>query len=252
MYYNFNDISIYYEKYGNGNKNILILPGWGDTRKTFMSMISYLKEYYTVYIVDYPGFGNSSFPKYDLTIYDYTNYIRKFIKDLNITNSIIIAHSFGGRIATLLTGYYKEDIEKLVFIDVAPIKHKKTIFKFIKEKTYKMLKKVKFILPKKYRNIYLNKLLNVFGSSDYKSLPCNMQKTFQNIVGEDLTMYLNNIKQETLIIWGELDKDTPLKDGIKINSLIKNSAIITLSKAGHFSYLDYPILTNRIIKEFLK
>ena len=242
----------YVVKYGTGNKNIIILPGWGDTRKTFTYMINFLKNYYTIYIIDYPGFGSSSFPNYNLTIYDYTNYIRKFIKYFNIKKPTIIAHSFGGRISTLLSGYYKENIDKLIMIDIAPIKHKKNIFKYLKEKLYKLLKKVKYILPKKLKSKYTKKLLSIFASTDYKSIPINMQKTFQNIVNEDLTKYLKEINQETLIIWGKLDKDTPLKDGYKINKLLKNSAIIIFPKAKHFSYLDYPVLTNKIIKEFLK
>ena len=39
MYYNEEDISLYYEKYGSGEKTILILPGWGDNRKTFYNIM---------------------------------------------------------------------------------------------------------------------------------------------------------------------------------------------------------------------
>ena len=132
MYFNKDGYSLFYKRYGNSRKTIIILPGWGDTRKTFNKIIDYFKEKYTIYIIDYPGFGNSSFPDYDLTIYDYTNIIRDFMKELNIINPIIIAHSFGGRIATLLSGYYKEEIDKLILIDIAGIKPKKNIFKLIK------------------------------------------------------------------------------------------------------------------------
>ena len=69
MYYKKTDYSLYYEKYGQNEKNIIILPGWGETRKTFDSIIKNLKDKYTVYIIDYPGFGNSNFPKHDLTIF---------------------------------------------------------------------------------------------------------------------------------------------------------------------------------------
>ena len=48
MYYNKNSFSMYYERHGNGIKNILILPGWGDTRCTFQLMIDYLKSTYSV------------------------------------------------------------------------------------------------------------------------------------------------------------------------------------------------------------
>lgn len=79
-----------------------------------------------------------------------------------------------------------------------------------------------------------------------------MHKTFINIINEDLTKYLKYIPSETLLIWGEKDIDTPLKDAYKINSLIKDSALIIYPNASHYSYLDYPILTNNIITEFIK
>ena len=252
MYYNREEYSIYYEKYGNNEKTILILPGWGDTRKTFYNIINILKEDYTIYIIDYPGFGKSIFPNKDLTIYDYTNIIRSFLTDFNIVNPIIIAHSFGGRIATVLTGYYKEKIDKLIMIDTAGIKHKKGILKWLKEKTYKLLKLIKYILPKNKRKNYIKKLLNIFGSIDYKNLNDYMRKTFQNIIQEDLKYYLKEVNTETLLIWGKLDESTPLKDGKIMNKLIENSALIVFPNGNHFTYLQYPILITNIIKEFIK
>ena len=63
MYFNKEEVSIYYEKYGNGEKTIFILPGWGETRKTFNYIIEHFKEEYNIYILDYPGFGNSIIPR---------------------------------------------------------------------------------------------------------------------------------------------------------------------------------------------
>lgn len=251
MYYNKDDYSIYYEKYGQKEKTIIILPGWGDTRKTFTYLIDALKENFTIYIIDYPGFGNSPFPGRTLTIYDYANIIRDFITDKHIQNPNIIAHSFGGRIATLLTGYYKDTIDKLILIDTAGIKRKKKPTVWLKEKIYKLLKLIKKVLPKKLKEPYHKKLLTIFGSADYKALPKEMNETFKNVIKEDLKYYLPYIKQETLIIWGEQDKATPLKDGKLLKKKIKNSALIIFPKATHFSYLEYPLLTYRIIEKFL-
>ena len=79
-----------------------------------------------------------------------------------------------------------------------------------------------------------------------------MHETFKNIIKEDLTKHFKNIKEETLLIWGENDQDTPLHDAYKIKSLIKNSALIILKNGNHYSYLNYPILINNIIYEFIK
>ena len=89
MYYNKEDFSMYYEKYGNGNKTIIVLPGWGETRATFYHIINYFSEKYTIYIMDFPGFGKSIFPDRDLSIYDYANLIRDFIEDEQITKSYL-------------------------------------------------------------------------------------------------------------------------------------------------------------------
>lgn len=252
MFFTTNNITIYYKKYGNKNKTIIILPGWGNTRETFINIINYFKENYTIYIFDYPGFGNSPYPTKTLTIYDYTNIIREFIKEKKIINPTIIAHSFGGRITTLLTGYYKEQINKLILIDIASIKPKKTPKQILKEKTYKLLKKLIKITPKLKQEEYTQKLLNIFGSTDYKNLPQSMHNTFKNIVNTDLKKHLKNITQETIIIWGKKDQSTLLKYGKKINKLIKNSSLIIYPNSKHFPYLDNPYLTNKIIDEFIK
>ena len=250
MYYKYNGIKLYYEKHNQKKDNILILPGWGDTRKTFTNIINNIKDY-NVYIIDYPNFGNSSKLNNEYTIYDYTELILNFIKDKNITNPIIIAHSFGGRIASLLITKYKLKINKLLLIDVAGIK-RMNLKLLIKQYLYKLLKKLTIIFPKKIRIKLKSKLFQYFSSNDYKNIDNNMRKTFKNIIKENLKKYYKKINIETLIIWGENDKDTPLKDGILLNKLINNSAIIVYKKASHYSYLEYPVLTNKIINEYIK
>ena len=250
MYIKINNLNLYYEKYGNRKQTIVILPGWGNNRLTFNYLINDLKDYFTIYIIDYPGFGNSSLNK-DLTLYDYTNIIYQFIKKLNLENSILIGHSFGGRIISILTTTYNIKIKKLLLIDVAGLKEYN--FKvYIKKKIYKLLKLLIKLLPKKLRNKYLNKLFNKFASNDYKLLPNNLYKTFKNIISINLKDYYKKINLETLILWGEYDNITPYKMGIKLNKLIKNSTLIKINNTKHFPYLEKRYLVNKIIYEYLK
>lgn len=251
MYYENGSFRIYYEKYGNKKNTILILPGWGDTKNTFNFLINNLSKNNTVYIIDNPGFGKSTTKEENLTIYDYTSAIRELMLQEKINNPIIIAHSFGGRIATLLAGYFNENIKKLILIDIAGIKPKKTIKQRLKQTSYKILKRLTKLLPLKHRRKVNTYLLKKYSSTDYYNLPDNMKKTFQNIVNTDLKFCLKDIKQETLILWGQDDDATPLKDAYIFRKKIKNSALIIFRKASHFSYLDYPILTLDIINNFI-
>lgn len=249
--YIYKDISIYYEIYGNSDNSILILPGWGNTRETFTNMINLLKDKYKIYIIDYPFFGNSPIPNKELTIYDYSELIYRFIKHNEIYNPIIIAHSFGGRISSILISKYNLKVDKLILIDVAGIK-RFNIKIFIKTKLYKLLKRLTYLLPKHIQIKVRNMLLLKFSSSDYLNIPSIMKRTFQNIIKEDLRKYYKNISTETLIIWGDKDLDTPLKDGIYLNKIIRNSALIIYNNSSHFSYLDNSYLTNRILENYLK
>lgn len=252
MYYENGSFKIHYEKYGNNKNTILILPGWGDTKNTFNYLINNLSRTNTVYIIDNPGFGKSIVKEENLTIYDYASTIRELINHEKINNPTIIAHSFGGRIATLLSGYYNDKINKLILIDIAGIKPKKTVKSIIKTYTYKTLKRLTKLSPMKYRRKINTYLLKKFSSTDYYNLPDNMRKTFQNIINTDLKFTLSNITQSTLILWGQNDTSTPLKDAYIFRKKIKNSSLIIFRKASHFSYLDYPILTLDIINNFIK
>ena len=244
MYFKHPKATIFYQKEGDSNETILILPGWGNTRPTFQRIINHFKDSFTIYIVDYPGFGNSPSPNQELTMDDYKEIIDNFIKKQKIHNPIIIAHSFGGRIVSLL----KTNISKCILIDVAGIKRKK-IKVWIKEKIYKITKKILILFHKKELVI---KLKNVFASEDYKDVPKNMQKTFQNIIKQDLKKEYQKLSCETLIIWGEKDQDTPLKDAYLLNRLIPNSGLTIYKNSTHFSYLEKWVETNIILEEFLK
>lgn len=252
MYFTYKYTKIYYEKYGNSKKVLLIFPGWGDNRKTFNKIINDLKEDFTIYIFDYPGFGNSNIPYKNLTIYDYAEIFIKFIKENKIKDPMVIGHSFGGRLIITMAGYYNIKFKKIVLISSAGIKPKKTLLQKIKQKIYKLLKKIEIIFPYKKRKKYKNFLLKHFASSDFLALPPTLHKTFINIVNEDLTKYLKNIKIETLIIWGENDESTPIKDAYKINKLIKSSGLIVIKSASHFCYLEYPGYIKVILDEYLK
>ena len=246
MYYEKNNIKLYYEEFGNNIKgNIIILPGWGDNRKTFYKMIEFLKKEYKVYIFDLPGFGRSPFPNKDLTIYNYEELIENFIKDKKITNINIICHSFGGRIAILLNNKVK--IEKQVFIDIAGIR-RKSIKRKIKEIIYKLRKKLVIFIKRDKKITYLLNLRRKNSSSDYINLNKNMYKTFKNIINEDLRKYIKKIRTKTLIIWGKKDIDTPIKDAYYLNKKIKDSKLIIYPNGSHFVYLEEEEIYKLILK----
>ena len=73
---------------------------------------------------------------------------------------------------------------------------------------------------------------------DYKSVKKELRDTLVKSVNEDLSPIIKNIKADTLIIWGERDIDTPIKNARFMEKEIKNSGLVVIKNTGHFSFLE--------------
>jgi len=148
----------------------------------------------------------------------------EIIRHYKMEEVILIGHSFGGRVAILLASESPR-IGGIVLVDSAGIRPKRKLSYYYKVYKYKLLKKLGI------RNIKA-------GSSDYNKLSGAMKETFVRVVNQDLTGRLSKIVVPTLIVWGSLDKETPIYMAKKLNKHIKGSELNILEGAGHFSYLD--------------
>lgn len=246
-----NGLNINYEVLGEGTP-VILLHGWLCSLETMKPIANVLKNF-KVYNVDLPGFGKSDMPEKPFNTNDFGNFLDGFIKELKIENPIMIGHSNGGRTIINYAGRNLGNVKKIILIDSAGIKPERKISYYIKVYTFKTLKKFLGIFPdvEMFNNIR-ERVLGKFGSSDYKNSSEVLRRTMSIIINEDQTEILKNIKAPTLLLWGENDEDTPIKDGKKMEENIKDSSLIEIKGAGHFSYLDSYNQCMEIIKNFLK
>ncbi|MBP3503574.1 MAG: alpha/beta hydrolase [Bacilli bacterium] len=246
MFYYHNGINIYYEKYGCG-KPIIFLHGWGCSLGVFKHVVSAIKNKYEIFLIDLPGFGKSSNLEIPLDVKEVTKVFKDFISKHNIINPILIGHSYGGRI---LIEYASSslNIDKLILIDSAGIKHK-SIKKWIKIKLYK-LKKHYFKLTKQVMKY--NELLVNSGSSDYINSSHILKQMLIKAVTYDQKKLLKNIPCETLIIWGENDNTTKLKDAKVFKRLIKKSELVIIPSSSHFPFIDNYSYFIKVLKSYLE
>ena len=79
-----------------------------------------------------------------------------------------------------------------------------------------------------------------------------MKQTFRNIISEDLTSLLYKIETPSLIIWGDKDKMTPLKDAYFLNKKISNSRLDILKGVNHAPHVEVPELVAEKVIKFMK
>lgn len=225
-------------------KTVIFLHGWRADGKVWIPVIRAMESVgYSFYSLDLPGFGKSQISSGDFSLFDYCDVVFKFVKKLELEDLILVGHSFGGRIAIKLAGTRPDLIRKLILVDSAGIRVEPKL-KVVKKLFAKILRPFflfSFTQPLRRR------LYQMIGAEDYIVTP-ELNKTFLNVISEDLTDYLEKIGIPTLLVWGENDKDTPLAVGKRMHSLIPNSKFKILSNAGHYSFLDQP---ENFIKELV-
>lgn len=244
----YKNTTIHIEKIGDVGRPIIFLHGWGQSGDTFKPVLNQLTKPYQVYLVDLPGFGQSGEPETAFTLDDYVELLETMIAHYQITNPLIIGHSFGGRIAIKHASRY-HTAGKLLLVNSAGLKDKRKLSYYFRVYTYKFLKKLfSFKLLHRYRE----KVLGRFGSKDYKNASPVMRQTLVQVVNQDLSEELKQIVIPVLLFWGELDDVTPISHAERMKSLLHDSGLVTVKEGGHFSYLDDPFLFARVLEVFYR
>lgn len=245
-------IKINYIEKGEGPA-VLMLHGWGSSASLYGSIINLLSSKYRVVAPDFPGCGTSGIMDRPWTVDDYCDFVLKFCSKVQIENPVLIGHSHGGRVIMKLVGDALISPPKVILLDSAGLIPKKSFKKKVKIFTFKTVKRILTLpLIRRYSGKALERARNHFGSADYKSANEVLRKTMVNVVNTDLRHLLNRFSCPTLLIWGENDTDTPLRDAKIIEKLIPDCGLCVIKNASHFAFLDNAVMTAAILKSFLK
>ena len=237
-------LRINYVDEGQGAE-VLLLHGWAAPAQTYRLITDHLSQHCRVVAPDLPGFGDSEEPSIPWSVDNYVDFIIKFIHSVNLSSPILIGHSYGARIIIKLLNRKNLDftVPKVVLMNAAGIKPRRGPKYYIKVYSYKALK---HIIPP-----LANKLRSKVGSSDYRNASPVMRRTLSNSVNEDLTRLLPGISQPTLLIWGENDTATPLRDGRKMESLIPDAGLVVLKGCGHFAFAEKWGQCSRVLDAYI-
>ena len=231
-------IKISYERYIGDGTTVLLLHGWGASKAAVQGLFNFISSLgRSVISLDFPFFGASDPPPSSWGVFDYADITHKFMSALDVEKAVIVGHSFGGRIGVILAAE-KKAAEKLVLIDSAGLRPRRSIGKRLKVLCYKVKKRFGCAAKNS-------------GSSDYNALPDFMKPVFVRVVNTYLDGIVEKIDVPTLLLWGSEDRDTPLYMAKKFERKIKDSGLVVLEGAGHFSYADRFVQTCAILESFL-
>ncbi len=244
-----NGLKFHYTVNGNG-KPIILMHGWGCDLTTLASIEKVATETHKVYNVDFPGFGKSQEPSTVWGVEEYTRCIEELVKIEDITSPILLGHSFGGRVGILYSS--RNAVDRLILVDAAGLKPRRSLKYYFKIYTYKAGKRLLPLLcGKQSAQARIEKMRQKRGSSDYNNATAMMRSILSKTVNEDLRDSLPLIKAPTLLVWGENDTATPLRDAHIMERLIPDAGLVLFHGCGHYSFLDNPQQFAAVLRSFI-
>ncbi|MCZ2846007.1 MAG: alpha/beta hydrolase [Candidatus Bathyarchaeota archaeon] len=242
-------------------QKLLIIHGWGLGVKSWQKVKELLElANIEVLLPELPGFGKEPSPGTVWGIEDYKNWILKIAKRSNWEKFNLLGHSFGGGLAVRIAADFPKKIEKLILCSPSIIREKSRKISMI-EKTAKISKK---ILQKIFRERIIYFLTKIFytliRSLDYFRANGVMKETMKKVISEDLRLSLRELRQPTLLLWGDRDYTVPLSYASRIKKEIDKRQVthpsqkvrlVVFPKVGHALNLQAPDQMVNEIKNFL-
>ncbi len=236
--------SVYYKISGSGTNCALILQGWGTSCTLYDSVAQMLSESHRVVQLDLPGFGASDEPSEPWDADRYARLVDSFADELGVEKCLLLAHSFGGRVAfkLLTSDVCRLAVERLVLVDSAGIVRQRTAEEERRVKLFKFMRRVTEvpIIAASFPDL-IESWREKQGSDDYRNSSDLMKRTMVMSISEDLTPLMPQVRCPTLLIWGSADDATPLTDADRMKALIPNAHLVVIEGAGHFPFLEQPL-----------
>ncbi len=225
-------------QFGEKGQPLVFLHGWQQNSRSFLPLVPFLYQHYRLFFLDLPGFGQSEKPPLNFSSFDYAGVITAWLKKRNLKKIVLVGHSFGGKIAAIISTENPQMVKKLILIASSGLPHRQAVSNLIK------------LFPKKTLEKLPSHLKTIFASRDYKEAG-ELLPVFKRVVKEDLRPIFAKIEVQTLIIWGKSDQELPAMDGEIIHGLIKKSKLVFV-EGDHFSFWQEPKKIAELIKNFIE
>ena len=246
---------IFIDDNGNGYPFVFV-HGFLGSSEMWQYQKGYFKKNYRIISPALPGFGESYKAQSLSSINDMAKFVINIIEQKNINKFHLIGHSMGGMIVQEIAKIAGDKVDKLICFATSSIGEIPGRFETMDESILRLenegIKKFIDRIPAKWF---------VKGHGDKEYYLC--EKAAKNVSEETANNALNamknwngfsnlqNIKNKTLIIWGDKDVSYNYEQVETLNKNIPNSELKVINGCCHNAHLEEPEKVNKIIEEFL-
>ena len=235
---------------------LVLVHGFLGSSKMWKLQIDFFKYHFRVITPDLPGFGRSNKAKSHNSIQSIANFLLDRLEEKKIDKFHLLGHSMGGMIVQEMAKKSGGKISKLVCYSTGPRgempgrfetvdQSRENIKKNGLEVTAKNIAQTWFVLGEKAK--YFELCLEAGKQTSIEAAD-NALIAIKNWHG---VKNLQDIKNNTLIIWGDKDKSYNLGQVQTLEKNISDSNLVIFKGGAHNVHLEQPDQFNHTIKDFL-
>jgi pimeloyl-ACP methyl ester carboxylesterase len=227
---------------------LVLLHGLFGALSNFETLIEYFRQHYKVIVPILPLFELDILHS---TVGGIAKFVHRFLESRDLKNVHLLGNSLGGHVALIHVLKHPERIKSLILTGSSGLFEngmgdsypKRGDYEYIKNKT-----ELTFYDPKTATKELVDEVYGIINNRIKAIKIISLAKSaIRNNLGEEL----NQIKQPTLLIWGNNDTITPPFVGREFNRLIPNSELHFIDKCGHAPMMEVPGEFNQILHKFL-
>ncbi|MDM9382846.1 alpha/beta hydrolase [Chlorogloeopsis sp. ULAP01] len=249
---------------GTGSTPFLLIHGFDSSVLEYRRLLPLLAEQNETWAVDLLGFGFTDRPtgiKFGTT--DIKTHLYYFWKTLIQQPVILVGASMGGAAAIDFTLTYPEIVKKLVLIDSAGLASGSVLSRlmfppldYLASQFLRSPKVRQSIIHSTFKNKSLASLDALLCAGLHLECSNWNQAVIAFTKSGGYTAFrfkkLGEMRQSTLILWGDSDNILGTVDAKRFKRAIPNSKLIWIQNCGHVPHLEQPQITAQHILEFSK
>lgn len=264
-------VKIHFQEFGEKTAPpILMIHGYSSSTATWNNVAPRLAEAgFRVFIVDLIGAGFSEKPAWAEYTFDMqARMIARLMNCLGIGRATLVGSSYGGGVAAAVALDNPERVEKLVLVSAACNDEVRNfaITKLITlpllgdvftpfltgSKTYIRARLRSSLNSANYHLIDDDRVAGIMRPLQSADAHRALLASLKNWHAERIERNAPQIKQPTLLVWGENDKVIPIHNGRALRRLISDSQLVVFKNCGHLPHDEYTDDFLKLVIEFCK
>jgi abhydrolase domain-containing protein 6 len=236
---------------GGKGEPLVLVHGFGAEKDNWTRVARYLTPHFRVIALDLPGFGETSKPEdASYTVTSQVEYLRAFVRALNLGEVSLGGNSMGGWIAGLYAANYPTEVKSLWLVapaGVATAEQSELGQRMIAGGSNPLLART----PEDFDNIV------EFVMTDPPYIPGSIKKVlaqraatnypfhariFDQILKENapLEPRLAGLPVLTRVVWGDGDRALHVSGAKILGTIMPNATVVVMPGIGHLPMLENP------------